>query len=172
MPANLKPRLVARCWFFEYGHGMEVAVVYRRILLPLDRSAISEQAVPHALAQARRFGAELILLRVLEPLTNVRGLSDRDLEEMRAFTLQRAQEYLDDLVARSECEEITVRTATAEGRPHETILLYAEENDIDLIVICTRGRSGFSRWLMGSVADRVVRGARVPVLLVRAEQTD
>ena len=60
-------------------------MMYRRVLLPLDRSAISEQAVPHALAQARRFGSELILLRVLEPLTNVRGLSDRDLEEMRAF---------------------------------------------------------------------------------------
>ena len=145
-------------------------MVYKRILLPLDRSEISEQAVPHALAQARRFGAELILLRVLEPLTGVRGLSDKDLEEMRAFTLQRAQEYLDDLVARSDCEEITVRTDTVEGRPHERILQYAEANDVNLIVICTRGRSGFSRWLMGSVADRVVRGAKVPVLLVRAQK--
>ena len=147
-------------------------MIYRRILLPLDRSAISEQAVPHALAQARRFGAELILLRVLEPLTNVRGLSDGDLEDMRAFSLQRAREYLDDLVATSEYEGITVRTAIVEGRPHEKILQYAEENELDLIVICTRGRSGFSRWLMGSVADRVVRGAKVPVLLVRAEQMD
>ena len=144
--------------------------MYRRVLLPLDRSAIAEQAMPHALAQARRFGAELILLRVLEPLTNVRGLSDRDLEEMRSFSLQRAQEYLDELVARSECEEITVRMDTIEGRPHERILQYAEANDVDLIVICTRGRSGFSRWLMGSVADRVGRGAKVPVLLVRAQK--
>jgi nucleotide-binding universal stress UspA family protein len=147
-------------------------VIYRRILLPLDRSEISEQAVPHALAQARRFGAEVILLRVLEPLTNVKGLSDGDLEDMRAFSLRRAQEYLDDLVARADCEEITVRGITVEGRPHEKILQYAEANDVDLIVICTRGRSGFSRWLMGSVADRVVRGAKVPVLLVRAEQMD
>ena len=145
-------------------------MMYGRVLLPLDRSAVSEQAVPHALAQARRFGAELILLRVLEPLTNVRGLSDKDLDEMSAFSLRRAQEYLDDLVARCECEEISVRTATVEGRPHEKILQYAEANDVDLIVICTRGRSGFSRWLMGGVADRVVRGARVPVLLVRAQK--
>ena len=144
--------------------------MYKRILLPLDRSAISEQAVPHALAQARRFGSELILLRVLESLTNVRGLSDKDLEEMSAFSLQRAQEYLDDLVGRTDCEEVTVRGVTVEGRPHEKILQYAEENDVDLIVICTRGRSGFSRWLMGSVADRVVRGAKVPALLVRARK--
>jgi nucleotide-binding universal stress UspA family protein len=147
-------------------------VMYTRILLPLDRSAVAEQALSHALAQARRSGAELILLRVLEPLTNVRGLSDRDLEEMRAFTLQRAQEYLDDLVARADCEGIAVRTDTVEGRPHEKILQYAEANGVDLIVICTRGRSGFSRWLMGSVADRVVRGAKVPVLLVRAQKED
>ncbi|NIV30441.1 MAG: universal stress protein, partial [Anaerolineae bacterium] len=73
--------------------------MYKRVLLPLDRSAMAEQALRHALAQAERSGAELILLRVLEPLTNVRGLSDGDLEDMRAFSLQRAQEYLDDLVA-------------------------------------------------------------------------
>jgi nucleotide-binding universal stress UspA family protein len=61
--------------------------------------------------------------------------------------------------------------ATVEGRANEVILQFAEANQIDLIVICTRGRSGLSRWLMGSVADRVVRGARVPVLLVRAQPT-
>ncbi len=144
--------------------------MYKRVLLPLDRSAMAEQALRHALAQAERSGAELILLRVLEPLTNVRGLSDGDLEDMRAFSLQRAQEYLDDLVASADREGIRIRTAIVEGRPHEAVLRYAEANQVDLIVICTRGRSGFSRWLMGGVADRVVRGAKVPVLLVRAEQ--
>lgn len=146
--------------------------MYSRILLPLDRSTIAEQAVPHALAQAERFGAELILLRVLEPLTNVRGLSDAELEEMRDFSFRRAREYLDGFIAEVEHEGIRVATATVEGRPHEAILQYAEENGVDLIVICTRGRSGFSRWLMGSVADRVVRGAKVPVLLVRAERME
>ena len=53
-------------------------------------------------------------------------------------------------------------------RPHEAITHFAETNDVDLIVICSRGESGPSRWLMGSVADRVVRGATTPVLLVRA----
>jgi nucleotide-binding universal stress UspA family protein len=61
------------------------------------------------------------------------------------------------------------QVAVVIGSPHEQILRYAEENQIDLIVICTRGQSGFlSRWLMGSVSDRVVQGARVPVLMVRA----
>ena len=146
--------------------------MYKRILLPLDRSVMAEQALSHALVQAERFGAELILLRVLEPLSNVRGLSDAELEQMRAYSFERAREYLDGLVSRVDREGIIVRTAIVEGRPHETVLRYAEANQVDLIVICTRGRSGFSRWLMGGVADRVVRGAKVPVLLVRAQKED
>jgi nucleotide-binding universal stress UspA family protein len=55
------------------------------------------------------------------------------------------------------------------GDHSKQIVQFAEANRIDLIVICTRGRSGLSRWLMGSVADRVVRGASVPVLLVQTE---
>ena len=55
-----------------------------------------------------------------------------------------------------------------EEAPHVAITQYAEMNQVDLIALCSRGRSGPSRWLMGSVADRIVRGANVPVLLVRA----
>ncbi len=62
---------------------------------------------------------------------------------------------------------ITVQMVTVEGRPHLQIIQYAETNQVDLIVMCTRGQSGLSRWLMGSVSDRVVRVADVPVLLVR-----
>jgi nucleotide-binding universal stress UspA family protein len=62
---------------------------------------------------------------------------------------------------------IPVRLATVLGSPHVSITQFAEANEVDLIVMSTRGLSGLSRWLMGSVADRVVRGATVPVLLVR-----
>ena len=54
-----------------------------------------------------------------------------------------------------------------EEAPHVAITQYAETNQVDLIAFCSRGRSGLSRWLMGSVADRTVRSATVPVLLVR-----
>ena len=62
------------------------------------------------------------------------------------------------------------RQVTIDGRPHVEIPQYAETNQVDLIVMSTRGQSGLSRWLMGSVADRVVRGATVPVLLVRSPE--
>ena len=146
--------------------------MYTRILMPTDRSAMAEQALPHAVAQAEKLGAELILLRVLEPFEQVRGLSAAQLDRIKQFTLEKAQTYLDDLVKTIECEGVKVSAAIVEGRPHAGILQYAEANQVDLIVLCTRGRSGFSRWLMGSVADRVVRGAKVPVLLVRATQEE
>jgi len=143
--------------------------MYKRILLPLDGSPLAEQALPHAIAQAECFGAQLVLLRVVEPIlpteTVVPAEAIRRTEE-RAKAL--SQEYLERVAARVRERGIPVQTVTIEGFPRLQIVQFAETNRIDLIVICTRGRSGLSRWLMGSVADRVVRGANVPVLLVRA----
>jgi nucleotide-binding universal stress UspA family protein len=79
-----------------------------------------------------------------------------------------AREYLENIAAGLQEQGIPVQVVIIEGRPHTEILRFAETNQVDLIVICSRGRSGFSRWLMGSVADRVVRGASTPVLLVRS----
>ena len=146
--------------------------MYKRILLPLDGSATSEQALPHAIAQAKQFGALLILLRVLEPLPHVRGMSVGDIATIKQQTTEWAQEYLGQLVTNAQDEGIAAQAAVVEGQPNVTILQFAEKNQVDLIVISSRGLSGLSRWLMGSVADRVVRGATVPVLLVRAQKEE
>jgi nucleotide-binding universal stress UspA family protein len=74
--------------------------------------------------------------------------------------------YLESVIVRVQEQDVPAQLVIQEGRPHMKITRYAEENQIDLIVMCTHGQSGLSRWLMGSVADRVARGARVPVLLV------
>jgi len=79
-----------------------------------------------------------------------------------------AQEHLERVAAHVQEHGIPVQIVMVEGRPHTEIVQFADSNQVDLIVICTRGESGFSRWLVGSTADRVVRGASVPVLLVRA----
>ena len=143
-------------------------MIYKRILLPLDGSELAERALPHAIAQAQGFGAELVLLRVAEMIAHTRGVSAADLERVRSQTVASAREYLKHIAEQVQEESVQVETAIVEGRPSVAITWFAETNDIDMIVLCTRGRSGFSRWLMGSVADRVVRGATVPVLLVRA----
>jgi nucleotide-binding universal stress UspA family protein len=144
--------------------------MYKRILLPLDGSTMAEQALPYAIAQAEKFGALLILLRVLKPLPHVRGMSAADIAAIKLQTSEWAQEYLEQLVNELRKKDVSVQAATVEGQPSVTILQFAEKNQVDLIVICSRGRSGLSRWLMGSVADRVVRGATVPVLLVRTQR--
>jgi nucleotide-binding universal stress UspA family protein len=133
---------------------------------------MAEQALPHAIAQAEKFGALLILLRVLQPLPHVRGMSAADIESLKLQTSEWAQEYLEQLGHEIRKRGVSVQAATVEGQPSVTILQFAEKNMIDLIVISSRGRSGLSRWLMGSVADRVVRGATVPVLLVRTRKEE
>ncbi|TET82852.1 MAG: universal stress protein, partial [Anaerolineales bacterium] len=146
--------------------------MYKRILIPLDGSPLAEQALPHAIDLAERFHSELILLRVLIPLprppTTAEASLKRAAEEAAIF----AREYLDRVSDGLQERGITVQTVTIEGRPHWQIPQYAETNQVDLIVMCTRGQSGLSRWLMGSVSDRVVRGANVPVLMVRGQKIE
>ncbi len=144
--------------------------MYKRILLPLDGSPLAEQALPHAIAMAEHFHSELVILRVLIPLpstvTTTEAALQRAAEEAAIF----AREYLDRIAAGVQEHGITVQMVTLGGRPHYQIIQYAETNQVDMIVMSTRGQSGLSRWLMGSVSDRVVRGANVPVLMVRTQK--
>ncbi|HSR34068.1 MAG TPA: universal stress protein [Anaerolineae bacterium] len=146
--------------------------MYKRVLIPLDGSALAEQALPHAIAQARHFKAELILLKAVEPFPHARGMSLADLERIRQQAHTWAHEYLERLAADIQQQGVSVQKVTIDGHPHTGIADYAETNQVDLIVMSTRGQSGLSRWLMGSVADRVVRGAMIPVLLVRTRREE
>ncbi len=146
--------------------------MYKLILLPLDGSSLAEEALPHAVAQAENFQAELILLKVLEPLAKYHNISLEADGRVEKATRELAREYLERVATDVRDRGVSVRVITIEGNPHEGIVSCAEAEQVDLIVISTRGHSGLSRWLMGSVADRVVRGASVPVLLVSARQEE
>jgi nucleotide-binding universal stress UspA family protein len=140
--------------------------MYTRILVTLDGSNVAEQALPFAIAQAERFRAQLILLRAVEPILYTRSLET--LDDARQQRLDWARGYLEGVATRIRERGIQVKVVVTEDAPHLAITQYAESNEVDLITLCSRGLSGPSRWLMGSVADRIVRGANVPVLLVRA----
>jgi nucleotide-binding universal stress UspA family protein len=146
--------------------------MYKRILLPLDGSHLSEQALPHAIAIAECFQSELVLLRVLVPLPRPPTTAEAAILRAEEATVILVHEYLEHVAASVQEHGITVQVITTEGRPHFQILQYAETNEVDMIVMCSRGQSGLSRWMIGSVADRVMRGANVPVLLVRSQKKE
>jgi nucleotide-binding universal stress UspA family protein len=143
--------------------------MHKRVLLPLDGSTMAEQALPHAVEQAERFRSELILLRSINHLLPGSGLSSMEPGSIQELACDWARDYLESIATQVRTQGVPVRVVVLQDPPHDAILHFAETNDVDLIVICSRGQSGPSRWLMGSVADRVVRGATMPVLLVQAQ---
>ena len=124
----------------------------------------------HAVAHAEHFQAELILLRVRKPLAENLNLPVALVMSAEETSRVLVREYLEQVAAGVREIGISVRVVTVDGYPHEEIVRFAEVEQVDLIVISTRGQSGLRRWLMGSVADRVSRGVNVPVLLVRARK--
>jgi len=144
--------------------------MYNHILLPLDGSLLAEQALPHAIALAERFQSEMALIKVQIPLPRPPTKAAAAIQRAENETSVLIHEYLESVAARVQEHGITVQMITHVGRPHFQIIQYTEVNQVDLIVMCSRGQSGLSRWMIGSVADRVMRGANVPVLLVRPQK--
>ena len=146
--------------------------MYRRILLTLDGSSLAEQALPNAVAQAKHFQAELILLKVNLITKEKPALYREAIEKAEELVRISAIEYLERVAAGIQDSGIEVETVVIDGVSHEAIIHFAEENAIDLNVMSSRGQSGFNRWIMGSVADRVIRGTHIPVLLIQAFKRD
>lgn len=139
--------------------------MYDRILLPTDGSTEAEHAAEHALALAERDDGTLHVLSSIDSAAfgaEVRAATITDRLEERARTA------VDRLCTRATDRGVAgVRGEVVDGPPHRAILAYADEHDIDVIVMGTHGRSGIERYLLGSVTEKVVRTADVPVLTVR-----
>jgi nucleotide-binding universal stress UspA family protein len=144
----------------------------KRILVPLDGSVIAEQALSHAIGLARFSGAKLILIRILEPFPPVRSMSPADIRRVLQQAREWAEEYFERISMDLGEQNVLHETVFLEGRASVMIEQFAEQNDIDLILLSSRGRTGLTRWLIGSVAERVVRGAKIPVLLMPSKDDD
>ncbi len=146
--------------------------MYKRILVALDGSRESEQVVPWVQGLALAEGARVILLHVCPVPKLVVGsgrvVSFVDQEEARLRG--EALGYLARVARGVEATGVPVELRVSFGRPDEEILEVAREVKADLIALATHGRSGVNRWVMGSVADGVVRRSPLPCLLVRPEQ--
>ncbi|WP_251343916.1 universal stress protein [Haloplanus halophilus] len=140
--------------------------MYDAILLPTDGSEPAAAAVEHALGVAERFGATLHLLYVVETDDLSHAAPELAIEELRETLRSEGESVLDDAAARATDRGVEATTAVVEGTAEDAILKYAAENGIDLLVMGTHGRGGLERYLVGSVTERVVRRAEVPVLVV------
>jgi nucleotide-binding universal stress UspA family protein len=149
--------------------------MFKRILVPLDGSPVAEQALPYAVWLGQQAGAELILVRVVpSAVTSPPRYSIAEAEAWlmrQAEKKQEAEAYLAALAKRPDLRSLRVRHLVFQGTTEETILSAIEHVEADAVVVSTRGRSGLVRWLLGSVADHIVKHASVPVLLVRSIET-
>jgi nucleotide-binding universal stress UspA family protein len=138
----------------------------RKILVPLDGSRLAEAALTEAI-QLSGAGARLLLLRAVEaPRVPIADPTDAQVKVVRA-----AEAYLAAIADRAREAGVTeVDTSVWYGAPGEAIVDTARVRDIDLIVMCTHGRSGIGRLVLGSVAETVLRGTRTPILLVRDQE--
>jgi universal stress protein A len=140
----------------------------KRILVPIDFSANSLQALAYAVQLAQRFVAELLVLNVVEPLYVAEpNVGSADLTTLLDEQQRIADEQLARISADLRRQGQRVRTQVECGAPAQTIVEVANNSATDLIVIATHGRTGLSHMLIGSVAERVVRLAGCPVLTVR-----
>jgi nucleotide-binding universal stress UspA family protein len=141
---------------------------WRRIIQPTDFSPAGEGAFAQALEIARREGAELIVVHVIEPISTVGGGDSLALRrELRAAMEATARQALARLLARAKRANVAASDVVTEGWPPEEIVNLAKKRRADLIVIGTHGRTGMKKLLLGSVAARVIVLAPCPVLTVR-----
>ncbi len=140
--------------------------MYEKILVPLDGSELAEVALPYAEEMAGKLGSEVTLLHVCESAeAQYHHMHQLYIQKMVASTKRGAKKYSE----KPDDKAITVRSSILSGHPAEQIVDFAEKQHIDLIVIATHGWSGIRRWVLGSVADKVVRATKRPVALIRAK---
>ena len=148
--------------------------MYNRIMVPMDGSELAECVLPHVEALAKGCQAkEVILVRAFVPFraVNIGGeyvQNEKEITRIDADFKAEAQDYLEKVAERLNLSGIAARWAILTGKPSEILSEFAKADNCDLIIMATHGRSGVSRWVWGSIADRILRSACVPVLMVRA----
>jgi nucleotide-binding universal stress UspA family protein len=150
--------------------------MYKKILVPLDGSSMAECTLDHVKAIATGCSVpEVVLLRVVEPVSSfdigelaasspkvATQVEQQEEEQHRNI----ARQYVDEMASKLKMEGVAATGNIIPGKAAEGILNYAQNNQVDLIVMSTHGRSGISRWAFGSVADKIIRHSLIPVLIV------
>ncbi len=157
--------------------------MYRKIMVPLDGSTLAECVLPHVKGFIRDCRvASIVLVRVVEPaptrFSETTPMSSERLDKLikanqkiEKIRKNAAADYLNRVAEGLKSEGVKIAIEVLVGNVADSLADFTESQGVDLILIATHGRSGVSRWLRGSIADRVLRFAQVPVLMVRAPGT-
>jgi universal stress protein A len=149
------------------GAGLTSPPSLRRILVPIDFSGASRQALKYAVPLAQEFGGVVHLVHVVEPIYLSGEVTPGYVGLDTSALAKTAQGHLEALAGEQLPPEVAGQTLVRTGVPYDEIGAVAKELEIDLIVLTTHGRTGLARALLGSTAERVVRHAPCPVLTVR-----
>lgn len=146
---------------------MEVILI-NHILVPLDGSRLAECVLPHVIAIAPVINARVTLVHVMQPLQDGRGSSAVDPVEWH-LNKQNSEKYLEQVVSRlNESGVLGVEHMILEGNPANSVIDFARNNNVDLIVLSTHGQSGLSGWNVSSVVQKILLRSYKSILLVRA----
>ena len=153
--------------------NLGVDIVYNRILLPTDGSENAKRAGKHAIWLSDNSGADIIVLNVIEPyypqisaLPNFSEVIFDELREEGENAVKSFEQELESSQCNGICKNIKLTTEIKEGKAFVEILKFIKSKNIDLVVMGASGRHGIDRFMLGSVAERVVREAVCPVLVV------
>ena len=147
----------------------------KKILFTTDFSETSQEAAKYAVSYAQEFGSKLYVLHIVNEKILSEGLNLPRLvsvENLEAEMTKEAKKRLQLFLEEEKADKIDFETVIKKGVPFLEIVRFANENDIDLIVIGTHGHSGFEHIVFGSTAEKVVRKAPCPVLSVRPSQRE
>lgn len=137
----------------------------QRVLVPFNESDPAAEALEEALEEYP--DGEIVALHVIDPGAGGHGLEGAAVDDLSGHRHEEARRLLADAEERADRRDVAITTAIEEGEPTDAIVEYAEENDVDRILIGSHDRSGVSRILLGSVAEDVVKKSPVTVTVVR-----
>ena len=141
---------------------------FSRVLFPVDLSESSDKIVPYVQAVAERFGAQIHILfaaRVFDHFTSI-YVPHPSINKFEKELIDGAEKRLYEFVDQHFKEFPHTKTSVVAGDPSEEVLNYIKEHEIDLVIMGTHGRKGMDKIIFGSVAERVVKSAPVPVMVV------
>ncbi len=144
--------------------------LYNKILIATDGSEYTKNSIDYGIELAKNTQAKLDVLYVIDTAAFASIPMDAAWESMYELLKQEGDEATRYVAEIAEAEGLTVERLTVEGHPAEEIIKYAEKNSISVIVMGTLGKSGLDRFLLGSVAEKVVRASKIPVLVVRGKK--